>query len=361
MDDKKVTFSLIFLVILTLVISYLSLNSEPEPSYEDIAQSIQHKFDQELDNFSDYKAGHYAARIYRISGDTSHLKYSLQDLSSIQKQAAKFLQIARNDGEVEYSKSLVDTWSPGNRSDLRRESHTIAPAFPFQLRSLNILRRSSEYRICSPQLEHLKEHILAHDFTHELSNPFMVKAWAAQLANVVAWVKQLGGEDYSELFNNTLQTVYPDNQDHLLTTQQYENKIYGLTHIILAGSQYYQYKINRDDFLWIFDYFDINVDTIISRAKADVIAEVGIAYLLSGDHSNPALKNIKQGVARQFDITHNMIPSVEGDFVISSGSHRNVLAIMLLSSTKEFFLGPWLSQIDSILLPAGMHSCIPTG
>lgn len=108
----------------------------------------------------------------------------------------------------------------------------------------------------------------------------MIKAWAGQLANVVAWIKQLGGKNYSDVFINALQQVYPDNSEHLLSLQQYENKLYVLTHIILANSQYYQHPVNRDDFAWIFDYFDTHIDIIISRAKADVVAEVGIAYLL---------------------------------------------------------------------------------
>ena len=95
-----------------------------------------------------------------------------------------------------------------------------------------VLRRALEYRVCAPEFEQLKAHVLAHDFTHDLTDPFMIKAWAAQLANIVVWIKQLGGEDYSEVFIDAMWQVYPEGQDHLLSEQQYENRVYGLTHII---------------------------------------------------------------------------------------------------------------------------------
>ncbi|MEK6578089.1 MAG: DUF3541 domain-containing protein, partial [Bdellovibrionota bacterium] len=44
---------------------------------------------------------------------------------------------------------------------------------------------------CAPIFEELKQHVLAHDYTAYLNNPEMIKAWAAQLANLVIWLKQL--------------------------------------------------------------------------------------------------------------------------------------------------------------------------
>ncbi len=335
-------------------------SGENSLTYYDISKAIKAKYDQELDNFTPYKASHYAARIYRISGDTSYLDYNLRDLNNMRTNVEKLLKVARESGEVEYSKSKVEGWSSGTRSDLRRESLSIAPAFPYYWDSLMILRRGLEYSICGPRFDQLKEHVLAYDYTRDLSNPFMIRAWAAQLANIVVWIRQLGGADYRDVFIKALQQVYPDHQDHLLNTQQYENRLYGLTHIILAESQYYQYHIKRDEYAWIFDYFDRNIDSIISRAKADVVAEVGVAYLLAGEYDHPALEKIKQNIAQQYNETYRMIPSVNGNFKVSSGAHRNILAIMLLSAPEKFYPGPLLGQIaDAASLPDDMHGCVP--
>ena len=317
-------------------------------SYHGIAQAIKAKYDRQLDVLTAYKASHYATRIYRVSGDISYLEYNLRDLELMVEKVEGLLQVAQENSEIEYSRTKADGWSSNIRADLRRQSLVVAPAFLYYLNSLGILRRFLEYRVCAPQFQQLKEHVLAHEYTPYFNNPLMVQAWAAQLANAAVWIKQLGGEDYSEVFINAMQQVYPDDQDHLLNEQQYKNKIYGLTHIILASSQYYQYPINRSDFAWIFDYFDAHIDTMVARARADVIAEVGITYLLAREHDHPALEKTKRSIAQQYNETHQMIPSQNGNFDILTGSHRNILSIILLSSPQRLYPGPWLSQLAEV-------------
>lgn len=317
-------------------------------SYLDIAQAIKATYDQQLDGLTDYQASHYAARIYRISGDTGYLEYNLHDLRSMIEEAEKLLQIAQDNAEIEYSGIRADGWSASARARLRRQSLIMAPDYPYYLRSLGLLRRTLEYRVCSPQFEQLKAHVLAHDYAPYFGNPFMIETWAAQLANTVVWIKQLGGEDYSAILIDTMRTTYPDEQDYLLSAKQYENKLYGYTHFILASSQYYQYPVNRADFAWIFDYFDAHIDTIITRAKADVIAEVGISYVLARELDHPALEKTKQSIAQQFHALRQMIPGKNEDFDIPIGSHRNILSIILLSSPQKLYPGPWLGEISEI-------------
>lgn len=350
--NKTILLLSLVAFVASLFMTFNNYNSKPAStdsrklSYNDIALAIKNKYDQELDKLEDYKASHYAARIYRISGATSYLTYNVKDLWNMKDEAHELLQTARNSTEAEFSKAKADSWAPGIRTELRRKSLDIAPSLPYYLSSLSLLRRALEYRVCYVEFDQLKERVLAKDYTHSLTDPFMIKAWAAQLANVVVWIKLLGGKDYSDIFLEALQTVYPHDQDESLSTQQYENKIYGLTHMILASSQYYQYHINRADFAWIFDFFDNHIDDIVSRAKADVVAEVGIAYLLAREYNHPALEKTKQNIARQYNETYHMIPSVEGLYDFSPGAHRNILAIMLLMSPQQLHPG-W----PSLLMP----------
>lgn len=319
-----------------------------EVPYHDIVQAIKAKYDQQLDALTGYKASHYATRIYRMSGDTAYLDYNVRDLKFMLKEAERLLQVAQGNSVTEYSKTKAESGSSSPRAKLRRQSLSVAPDFPYYLHSLGVLRRAFEYRVCAVQFEQLKRHILAHDYAHYFSNPVMIQAWAAQLANAVVWLKLLGGEDYSDLFIHALQQVYPDDQDHLLSEQQYRNKLYGLTHILLANSQYYQRAINRADFAWIFDYFDTHIDTIIARTRVDVIAEVGIAYLLAEEFDHPALEKAKHHIVQQYNATHQMIPGQNGNLNISAGSHRNILSIILLSTPRKLYPGPWLSELPEV-------------
>ena len=158
----------------------------------------------------------------------------------------------------------------------------------------------------------------------------MVKAWAAQLANQVYWLRQLGEQDVVDDFITTFKKVYPDNNDSVLTKQQFGNKVYGLTHIIFAASRYYQHPINEQDYQWIYDYYRNNIDTIIERAKEDVIAEVGINFLLAGLDDDPVVLKTRKVIQKALNREHGLIPSVTGEMDLKKGEHRNVLAIMLL-------------------------------
>lgn len=318
-------------------------SDEEKQNFLTIAQAIKAKYDQHIDKLPTYLASHYAARIYRISGDTSYLKYNLRDLQAMHQETEALLQTAKDHNEAQYSQAQLKKWRSQPRFALRRRTLTIAPEFFYYWNSLALLRRTLEYRVNSPSFDQLKQHVLAHDYTDYFNNPEMIKAWAAQLANVIVWIKQLGGKDYSALFIHTLQQTYPDNEDPLLSDNQFENKIYGLTHLVLAQSQYYQYLLNRSEFTWIFDYFDKNIDTILKRTKADVVAEVGIAYLLTQQTQHTSLKKAQHHIASSFDSKHHMIPSPRGKYAIATGAHRNILSIILLMAPTQWYPGPWLT------------------
>ncbi len=151
------------------------------------------------------------------------------------------------------------------------------------------------------------------------------------------------------MFQDKVKNIYQNNKDNELNLLQYQNKIYTLTHIILADSQYYQYFVNREKYSWIFEYFDHNIDKIISRCKEDVIAEVGISYLLSNQSNHTVVKKAKKAIADAFDKTHGIIPSKLGNFELNTGEHRNILAYMLFTwPNTALNPGPYLHDFDKI-------------
>lgn len=60
------------------------------------------------------------------------------------------------------------------------------------------------------------------------------------------------------------------------------------------------------------------------------MAEVGIAFLLAGLEDDPVVLKTRQFIQAAVDKERGLIPSTSGDFDLSLGEHRNVLAIMLL-------------------------------
>ncbi|MBT2979869.1 DUF3541 domain-containing protein, partial [Vibrio anguillarum] len=100
---------------------------------------------------------------------------------------------------------------------------------------------------------------------------------------------------------DSFRKTYPDSADKALSTQQYGNKLYGMTHIIFADSEYYQNPIKEQQHQWIFDYFRNNIDTILLRAKEDVVAEVGITFLLAGLEKDPVVEKTRLAIQQAID------------------------------------------------------------
>ncbi len=101
------------------------------------------------------------------------------------------------------------------------------------------------------------------------------------------WVSKRVVDEFVE----TLQKAYPDSQDRKLSSQQYGNKIYGMTHVILVIQNITNIKSANKN--------NTNGSTItqrehwyiLLRAKEDVIAEVGLTFLLAGLEDDPVVEN----------------------------------------------------------------------
>ena len=169
-----------------------------------------------------------------------------------------------------------------------------------------------------------------YDFKKYATDDAMIKAWAAQLANQVYWLRQLGEQDVVDDFVEAFKLAYPDEKDAALSKQQYGNKIYGLTHILLADSKYYQRPLKESDHQWIYDYLRNNIDTILEKTKEDIISEVGITFLLAGLENDPVVYKTQKHIQDDINRQKNMVPSTTEGTDLTDGEHRNVLAIMLL-------------------------------
>jgi hypothetical protein len=114
-----------------------------------------------------------------------------------------------------------------------------------------------------------------------LLNRELMKTAGAQLANYVNYLFRLNVVDIRQRYLEGLEEeLMRGKPDTAISNAEYIEKIYGMTHVILAASDYYQEPVDRKEFAWIFDYFEKNIETILARTKPDVYAEVGLSFLL---------------------------------------------------------------------------------
>lgn len=309
------------------------LNSQ-EQSFKQSADLIRTTYESQLYTLAAFKEGHYGLRMYRQTLDD---KYSAAVWSDMARVASKLSGLSNDVQTMEqivlYSEKRVASYV-GDNDERSVRRYNITKHMPEYLYLgvdlLGSMARANEYGLEHKNDAKLREIIRRYDFSRYVTNEDMVKAWAAQLANQVYWLRQLGEQDVVDEFVETFKKAYPDSQDRKLSSQQYGNKIYGMTHVIFGDSEYYQHQVSEQEHQWIYDYFRENIDTILLRAKEDVIAEVGLTFLLAGLEDDPVVEKTRLAIQASIDKDHGMIPSITGDFDLEYGEHRNVLAIMLL-------------------------------
>lgn len=323
-------------VLLSCSLAFQAQASQEAPvlTYSQSAQLIKDTYESQLYTLPAFREGHFGLRMYRQTLNDKYLPAIWTDMAQVANRLNHFAnEVTAPEQVFLYSEARLATYhdKEDERSQRRYTVTKHQPEYLYLgIDLIGAMARADEYGLKHKQDKTLRGVLRRYDFARYATDPEMIEAWAAQLANQVYWLRQLGEQDVVNAFTDAFRTTYPDNQDKKLSPQQYSNKIYGMTHIILGDSQYYQKQVNEADHQWIYDYFRDNIDTIILRSKEDVIAEVGISFLLAGLDSDPVVEKTRQAIQSAINTQQGMIPSVEGDYDLKYGEHRNVLAIMLL-------------------------------
>ncbi len=324
-------------LLIGLSISGFCVAGTPE-QYQNSADMIKQTYEQRLFTLPAFKEGHYGLRMYRQTLDDKYAAAIWSDMARVASRLNYFAaEVNTPESIYLYSEQRLSGYlgKEDERSVRRFSATKYNPEYLYLgVDLLGSMARANEYGLKHQQDEKLRKVLRHYDFSRYATDADMIRAWSAQLANQVYWLRQLGEQDVVQAFTDSFREVYPDSNDKKLSPQQYGNKLYGMTHIILADSHYYQKGVKEADHQWIYDYFRENIDTILVRAKEDVIAEVGVSFLLAGLDDDPVVEKTRQAINKAVDPNKGMIPSVDGDFDFSSGEHRNVLAIMLLDWQK---------------------------
>lgn len=317
-------------------------------SYQQVAEQIKTTFESELFQLPPRTQGHYGIRLYRMTGDKKYLPAALYDYYVVSDHLHTIVPYLENEGYIEQSaQRLTKAMSRGTRGNARRKALKKFPEFIFYADEL--LRYSARLDAFGVELPPavlatLKEY----DFLPALTDKTMIKAWAAQLANYVYWLRQLGISDYSEQYKQAFLNAYPNSDDDKLSRWHFRNKLYGLTHFIFAASGYYQHKVSLTEFGWILQYFEQNQTRLLKDATDDITAEIGISFLLMDNDTHPLVKQTKDRLVKSFNVEAGMIPSVSGKVDLATGEHRNVLAYMLFTWPDKLTEGPYFHEIHSV-------------
>ncbi|KHT60258.1 hypothetical protein RJ45_23605 [Photobacterium gaetbulicola] len=311
-----------------------AVSNDGQVSYQQDAERIRQTYESQLFTLPAFKMGHYGLRMYRQTQDPKYQAAIWSDMARVASRLNYFATEVHTPKQIAaYSAKRLARYDHKQdvRSDLRYEATKDKPEyFYLGVDLLGSMARANEYGLKHREDAKLRAVIRRYDFKQYATDPEMIRAWAAQLANQVYWLRQLGEQDVVDDFIAAFKATYPDSQDAKLSDQQFMNKVYGLTHIVFAATEYYQHPVKESDYQWIYDYYRANIDTIVERSKEDVIAEIGINFLLAGLEDDPVVEKTRRTIQRAINRQAGLVPAVNGSTDLLDGEHRNVLAIMLL-------------------------------
>ena len=346
------------LVLLVLFLVWWAIPSTPawaKSSSIEIAPMIRQHYESQLQTLSRNKQKHYALRLFRLTGESRYLQPIFTEaLLSANRLNSDGVALDDREAIRQRTQTILSHYSKRSRRSRSRKALLAKSGdMAFYLRRLYNLNKLQELGLLKPPyVENVDGEIAALkevDFRSFLLDEEAIKIYSAQLANDVYYLRDLGIADLEQDYIEAFRRTFDDRRDAMLTPKEYQAKAYGLTHIVIAASGYYQHNIDRHEFEWIFRWFEQNQDRIVRDTKPDVLAEVAICFLLANDRDNAVVDRMKQSLIEVFDWNHHMIPSTTGRFNLSLGEHRNVLALMVFSWPDRLHSGPQAMQFQSLV------------
>lgn len=319
-------------------------DGDPADRHRQAAALIRATYDAALPELPASKRRHYAQRLYRLTGEPRYLAENHDYMARLQ---------ARLESEV------ATLAVPGRTEALARESVDGYPRRTEKQRARAAMladwgeiayARGLLFRLVQAHyhgiLEEISGHERALDYLGELpweaflTDPEVLRVYAAQVANQVHYLHQLGVVDLRAEVEAAFRRRYPPERVEGLDNREYRNWLYGLTHFVIAASRYYQQRVDAEAHAWVLAAFESDPERILREATEDIQAEVALSFLLARQEEHPLVERVRDALVAALDRESDMIPSPAGSTDPALGEHRNVLAIMVLGWQGRLHPGP---------------------
>ena len=337
----------LFVSFSTLLLGGSVLASNLKKDEARVAESIRQRIESELFTLEPEVQGHYALRMYRMTGDERYLPPIVFDLLVNLENLRSDLSQAHDPGYVAgRCATMRDNLNPSTRKGrIRIEMFKRWGAVQFYLNLLHTANAMAELGVKNEApFKELFQASLAEckpdSIRSFLLDTAVIRGYAPQAVNYVYYLYDLGLADIRQAYTEAFRATYPDKADQDMEPDEFSDKVYGLTHFITAASRYYQKPVDSAEFGWILDYFDKNLNRILDDTREDVVAEVGLCFLLARRDNDPVVSTCRKRMIDRFDSGEGLIPSTTGRTDLAQSEHRNVIAYMLLAWNSQLHPGP---------------------
>ena len=192
---------------------------------QDRVRTIKQHFKSNLYTLSPKTQGHYGLRMYR---QTQNPKY----LNAVRLDLFRISDVLLKHAELLTSKQAVIDEGMKRRERYRHANNSIRRKLRYRstkgkeeymmlgYKIIAPLTRVNEFGLVHNKEQQLRERLREFDFANFALDPNMIRAWAAQLANQVYGLKQIGEQNLTTEFIRAFRETYPDTEDASLNRFQ---------------------------------------------------------------------------------------------------------------------------------------------
>lgn len=318
---------------------------------KEIAEQLKTLYENKLYTFPVSIQRHYSERLYRITGDKKYTRpIELYFLSKFNKLKRFVSGIDDLEQQKAMGLKLIEESTQKNRKARiikRAEVYRTLPEFKYYQEVVWFFNKLNEHQILNilvNNADDILQKLNKINFKNYLSNEKLITLDPVQTANTVFHLRNLGLQNHVDSFIGAVNKIF----NNPLSIEEYMNKLYSYTHILISETNYYQ-KFLDNKYQWIYDFFDSEINNII-KLDSDIIAEIGVCYRMA-KLNNAQLDKIKSHLTKEISNHGLLIRNGDLDEIkkIENLEHRNVLAIMLFSEYNKLFPGPNLETIQQEL------------
>lgn len=310
-------------------------------THSSLAKKISETYEKGLFSLDLSYQAHFACRKWRITGQEKYISPVFYDFQiKTLRIIPWFDNLENQDYRQKEAKKILLEKSPQSQRLLKRKGiyeknldfvfyHKLL-VYLFSLRSYRLERiLESSYQKAIIGLQKV-------DFKTLLADKDLIVFAPSFVANTLYYLQFLKivnlENELKPLFYQTWQ------REKVKEDWRFFNKIYAFTHLIIAASYFYQRFVSPKSFRPFLDFFELNYEEIIKRTNPDIIGEVGLCFKLAKKPSFVITKTQEQ-LFSYFSPRLGYIPRKQNDNP-QRAEHRNIVAIMFLSSYSRLYKGP---------------------
>lgn len=303
------------------------------------AENIRNYFENRTAELNAEKKGHWALRLYRSSGDTQY-SARLDDYKHYMLQCMKkMLQTPENligKKNVSENKPIVSAKEIKRQAILADWQVTLHYRrllyYTYQITMMGGVTEPESSQILRPALDVLTKI----DFRPFLFNPDVILYNSAKAINSIYYLKRLGISDFEEEFLKICRNLF----DSVPSTPsvEFNNKVYGLTHLIIADSDFYLHPVSYEKHRWIFDFFENHASEIFDLDSPDIISEIAICFKLADRPDHPLVSRVQSYLLKKIDQKEKILFRKE-PASIDLLEHRNIVAYLALLNRPIYLSG----------------------